>query len=110
MGHDKHHDDHHHDDHDDFVAEPYKSHKNFYIAIFLVSVFLTFAQVAVLKIGLSYKLVVILLSVVAAIKAYLEAYYLMHLNQESNWLKFIAMTPFFALVFVVVAVTESIVR
>ena len=50
------------------------------------------------------------LTLLALAKAFCVAYFYMHLNEETRWLKFIAAIPIAAFVYFIVVVLESLYR
>ena len=87
------------------------SHKKTYINVFIWLTILTVVEVFVPEIkSLSSFSKGIALIVLASVKAFLVAYYFMHLNEETRWLKFIAAIPLVAIVYTVVLCLESYYR
>jgi cytochrome c oxidase subunit IV len=69
------------------------NHTKSYLKIFGSLFVLTVVEVAVAQIGLSYGLLVVLLVVLALVKAGLVAVYFMHLKYESRFLSVIGYAP-----------------
>lgn len=86
----------------------HKSHKKSYIIIFVVLAVLTALEIWAAEIpGLSKFQKGSALTGLALGKAFLVAYYYMHLNEETKWLKFIAAIPIMAAVYATVVCLEA---
>lgn len=86
----------------------HKSHKKSYIIIFVVLAVLTALEIWAAEIpGLSKFQKGSALTGLALGKAFLVAYYYMHLNEETKWLKFIAAIPIMAAVYATVLCLEA---
>ena len=92
----------------DAHAHAHKSHKKEYIIIFVVLAVLTAIEIwaAELK-ALSKFQKGSALTGLAIGKAFIVAYYYMHLKEETKWLKFIACIPFAAAVYATVLCLEA---
>lgn len=87
----------------------HKSHKKSYIIIFVVLALLTVFEIWVADVpGLSKMGKGSALTFLAVGKAFLVAYYYMHLNEETKWMKFIAAIPIMAVFYAVVLCLEAI--
>ncbi len=98
MGHHAHSNDHH----------EHKSHKKEYFVIFIVLGLLTIIEIwaAELK-ALSKFQKGSALTFLAVGKAFIVAYYYMHLKEETKWMKFIAAVPIMAGVYATVLCLEA---
>jgi cytochrome c oxidase subunit IV len=98
VGHHAHSNDHH----------EHKSHKKEYFVIFIVLGLLTIIEIwaAELK-ALSKFQKGSALTFLAVGKAFIVAYYYMHLKEETKWMKFIAAVPIMAGVYAVVLCLEA---
>ena len=87
----------------------HKSHKKEYIIIFVVLGILTVLEIWVAEIKeLSKFSKGSALTLLAVGKAFLVAYYYMHLKEETKWMKFIAAVPIMAGVYATVLCLEAI--
>ena len=87
----------------DAHAHEHKTHKKEYIIIFVVLAVLTALEIGMAEIdGLSKFSKGSALTFLAVGKAFLVAYYYMHLKEETKWLKFISAVPFAAAVYATV--------
>lgn len=87
------------------------SHKKLYIFIFFVLSFLTAVELAIpglTSIAKFYRDSALIL--LALGKAFLVAYYFMHLNEETKWTRFIAAIPISAGIYGTVVILESLFR
>lgn len=99
--------DNHHHSHADHHVE-HKSHKKEYIFIFVLLAVLTAIEIWVAEIpGISKFGKGSSLTALAVGKAFLVAYYYMHLKEETKWLKFIAAIPITAGVYATVLCLEA---
>ena len=88
--------------------EVHKSHKKEYMIIFFVLAILTVLEVWVAEIQSITKLTKgLALTLLAIGKAFIVAYYYMHLKEETKWVKFIAALPIMAAVFAIVLILEA---
>ena len=88
----------------------HKSHFKEYMLVFLGLALLTVAELIAAEAGWSYFMKASSLTLLAMGKAFMVAWYYMHLNEELAWLKFIAAIPLSAVLFAVVVILESIYR
>ncbi len=90
-------------------AHEHKSHKKEYIIIFIILGLLTVLEIwaAELK-ALSKFQKGSALTGLAIGKAFIVAYYYMHLKEEKKWLKFIAAVPVMAVVYATVLCLEAL--
>lgn len=92
-------------------AEEHKSHMKEYMIVFVLLTVFTLIELWVPSMdGLSKFAKGVALTVIACIKAWMVAYYYMHLKDEKLWLKIIALIPISAAGFAYVLVIESIYR
>jgi caa(3)-type oxidase subunit IV len=97
------------DNHSHAEAHVHKSHKKGYIAIFVILAVLTAIEIWVADVpGISKFGKGSSLTLLAVGKAFLVAYYYMHLNEETKWMKFIAAVPIMAGVYATVLCLEAI--
>lgn len=99
-----------HHSHDTHAAEHvHVSHKKQYLIIFVVLAVLTAIEIWVAEIpGISKMGKGSALTLLAIGKAAIVAYYYMHLNEETKWMKFIAVIPVMAAVYATVLCLEAI--
>lgn len=89
----------------------HKSHTKEYLFIFGLLALLTVLELFIPGMHNLTKMVkASALTVLAIGKAFLVAYFFMHLKEEKAWLKFIAAIPISAALYAVVVVLESMVR
>jgi cytochrome c oxidase subunit IV len=87
----------------------HKSHKKEYIIIFVVLGILTVLEIWVAEIkALTSFQKGSSLTFLAVGKAFLVAYYYMHLKEETKWMKFIAAVPIMAAVYATVLCLEAV--
>lgn len=87
----------------------HKSHKKEYIIIFVILAVLTALEIWVAEVkGLSKVGKGSSLTFLAVGKAFLVAYYYMHLKEETKWTKFIAAVPIMAGFYATVLCLEAI--
>jgi cytochrome c oxidase subunit 4 len=97
------------DNHSPAHAHEHKSHKKEYLVIFLILAVLTGIEIWVAEIpGLSKFAKGSSLTFLAVGKAFLVAYYYMHLKEETKWTKLIAAVPIMAGVYATVLCLEAI--
>ena len=100
--------DHHAHTHADAHHE-HKSHKKEYFIVFIVLAVLTAIEIWVAEIpGISKFGKGSSLTLLAVGKAFIVAYYYMHLKEETKWMKFIAAVPITAAVYATVLCLEAI--
>jgi caa(3)-type oxidase subunit IV len=86
----------------------HKSHKKEYLIVFLVLTVLTAIEIWVAEIpGIGKFAKGSSLTFLAVAKAFLVAYYYMHLKEETKWMKFIAAVPLAAVVYATVLCLEA---
>jgi len=86
----------------------HKSHKKEYLIIFVLLAVLTGIEIWAAEIpGLSKLAKGSALTFLAVGKAFLVAYYYMHLKEETKWTKFIAAVPIMAAVYATVLCLEA---
>jgi cytochrome c oxidase subunit IV len=88
----------------------HKSHWKEYFIIFLILTFLTIVELLVPGLDTAYFYKASALIFLAIGKAFIVAYYYMHLKDEKGWLKFIAAVPISAGIYALVVILESIYR
>lgn len=92
------------------VAHAHKSHTVEYIIVFVALSVLTALELAIPDLKVAYHLKAIGLVGLAVGKAFIVAYFYMHLKEEKGWLKFIAALPILAAFFAIVLILESMYR
>lgn len=88
----------------------HKSHTTEYIIVFVALTVLTGLELAIPGLSVAYYLKAISLISLAFGKAFVVAYFYMHLKEEKGWLRFIAALPIFAVFLAVVLILESVYR
>ena len=88
----------------------YKSHAKTYWYVFALLAILTIAELIAAEAGWSYAMKASSLTLLAFGKAFAVAYWYMHLNEETAWLKFIAAIPISAGVYATVVILETVFR
>lgn len=91
-------------------AHAHKSHTVEYIIVFVVLSLLTALELAIPDLKVAYHLKAIALVGLAFGKAFVVAYFYMHLKEEKGWLKFIAAIPIFAVMYAIFLILESVYR
>lgn len=93
------------------MAGSHVSHKKLYFGVFLALAVLTIIELFIPGLeNVSRMNKGISLTVLALGKAFLVAYFFMHLNEETRWLKIIAAIPISAGLYATVVVLESLFR
>lgn len=90
--------------------QEHESHTTLYIAVFFALAILTALELMVPGLKTAYSLKAISLVGLALGKAFIVAYFYMHLNEERGWLRFIAAIPISAGLFATVVIIESMFR
>lgn len=89
----------------------HKSHTKEYLFIFGLLALLTVLELFIPGMENTSKLIKgSALTVLAIGKAFLVAYFFMHLKEEKSWMKFVAAIPISAAIYAVVVVLESLAR
>lgn len=88
----------------------HKSHTTEYVIVFIALTLLTGLELAIPGLKTEYYLKAIGLVGLAFGKAFVVAYFYMHLKEEKGWLKFIAALPILAVMFAVVLILDSVYR
>jgi cytochrome c oxidase subunit IV len=89
----------------------HKSHVKEYMAIFFLLGLFTLIEIWVPSIqSLSQIIKGVILTILASIKAWMVAFYYMHLKDEKTWLKIIAAIPLSAVAYAYFLVLESLFR
>lgn len=88
----------------------HKSHKKLYFTIFAALAVLTIIEIYIPEMKLAYALHSSSLTLLAIVKAYLVAYFFMHLNEETAWMKFIAVIPITAALYTTMVAIETLSR
>lgn len=91
-------------------AHAHKSHTVEYVIVFVALSLLTGLELAIPDLKVAYHLKAISLISLAIGKAFIVAYFYMHLKEEKSWLKFIAALPISAAIFATVLILESVYR
>ena len=87
------------------------SHKKLYIVIFFALAALTGLELLIPELdNVTRFFKTSSLILLAVGKAFLVAYFYMHLNEEKGWLKFIAAIPISAAIYAAVVILESMYR
>ncbi|ATH06586.1 hypothetical protein BIY24_01110 [Halobacteriovorax marinus] len=86
------------------------SHKKLYIIIFFALAILTVVEIIIPELDIAYYLKASSLVGLALGKAFLVAYFYMHLNEETKWMKWIAAVPLSAFLYAAVLIAESMFR
>lgn len=88
----------------------HKSHKMVYFKVFIALTVLTVVELLIPEMKISQFAKASSLSALALVKAGMVGWSYMHLNEETRWLKFIALIPVSAFIYAVVVVLESVYR
>lgn len=90
--------------------DSHKGHKKEYMIIFFMLAVLTIIEIVIPGLKTAYVYKASSLVLLALGKAFLVAFYYMHLKQETKWLKFIAVVPISAFFYACVVMLESLYR
>ena len=94
--------------HSDAAHGEHKSHKKEYFAIFFILAVLTALEIWAAELKALTKFQKgSALTLLAVGKAFIVAYYYMHLKEETKWMKFIAAVPIMAGVYATVLCLEA---
>ena len=85
-------------------------HTRKYVLVFAGLAVLTLLELAAAEIETSYLLKASSLTALAVAKAFAVAYWFMHLDEETPWLRVLSAVPISAAVFAVVVMLESLNR
>jgi cytochrome c oxidase subunit IV len=96
------------DTHDVQAHSQHKSHKKEYIIVFVALGILTILEIWIAEVNMSALRKGSGLTFLAVAKAFLVAYYYMHLKDETRWTKFIAAVPIAAAVYATVLCLEAV--
>ena len=88
----------------------HKSHTAEYVIVFFALSILTAIELMIPGLKTEYYLKAIGLVGLAFGKAFIVAYFYMHLKEEKAWLKFIAAIPISAVIYATALIVESIYR
>lgn len=88
----------------------HKSHTKEYIIVFFVLAFLTALELMIPGLKTEYMYKAIGLVGLAVGKAFVVAYFYMHLKEETGWMKLIAAVPISAAIFAAVLILEGLYR
>ncbi len=91
-------------------TKEFKSHTAEYVIVFVVLSLLTGLELAIPGLKTEYHLKAIGLVGLALAKAFVVAYFYMHLKEEKGWLKFIAALPILAGFYAIALILESVYR
>lgn len=91
-------------------SEAHHSHKKTYFIIFFVLAVLTVLEIYIPELDTTKFAKASSLTFLALGKAFLVAYYFMHLKEETKWLKFIAAIPVSAALYATMVVVETLSR
>ena len=93
------------------MGETHKSHAKGYIIIFFILGLLTVLELIIPSMTqMAYSMRASSLVLLAIAKAFIVAYYYMHLNEEKAWLKFIAAIPIMAVFYATFNILEALYR
>lgn len=88
----------------------HKSHKKLYFTVFAALAILTALELMIPDMHWEMALHASSLTALALIKVFLVAYIFMHLNEETRWLKFIAILPVTAALYATIVAVETLAR
>lgn len=88
----------------------HKRHTVEYVIVFVVLALLTVLELFIPGLDTKYAYKAAGLVGLAAAKAFVVAYFYMHLKEEKGWLKFIAAIPLVAVLYAVGLILESVFR
>ncbi len=88
----------------------HKSHRKVYIYIFIALAVLTVIELFIPGLTISHFAKGSSLTMIALGKAAIVGWSYMHLNQETKWLRFIALIPIAAFCYAVMVILESLYR
>ncbi|MCB9094511.1 MAG: cytochrome C oxidase subunit IV family protein [Halobacteriovoraceae bacterium] len=88
----------------------HKSHTKEYMIVFVLLAVLTVMELIVPELTLPYAVHGGLLTFLALVKAFLVAFFYMHLKEETRWLKYIALVPLSAFIYTFVVAIETMAR
>lgn len=91
-------------------AHAHKSHTVEYVIVFIALSLLTALELVIPDLKVAYHLKATSLIGLALGKAFVVAYFYMHLKDEKAWLRFIAAMPISAAIFAIVVILESVYR
>ena len=91
-------------------ANTHADHRKEYFIVFFLLALFTVVELYIPELSLSKFAKGSALVAVAIIKAFLVAYFYMHLKDEKAWLKFIACIPLSAALFAAAVILESLYR
>jgi len=91
-------------------VQHHHSHKKLYIIIFVALTLLTGVELLIPGLDVAYALKASSLIFLALGKAFLVAYFYMHLNEEKKALKYLAAVPISAFLYAAVLIAESMFR
>ncbi len=86
------------------------NHRKGYFIVFAVLALLTVLELAIPSLEVAYFYRASSLTLLAFAKAFVVAYYYMHLNEETAWLKFIAIIPISAGLYATMLILETTFR
>lgn len=92
------------------AGHAHKSHKTQYIIVFVVLAALTVLELMIPGLQTAYAYKAAGLVGLAVAKAFVVAYFYMHLNEERAWLKFIAAIPCVAALYAIALILEAMYR
>ena len=96
-----------HNSHDNHEPHEHKSHTTEYVIVFVVLTVLTILELQIPNLNTPYSYKAAGLVGLAAGKAFIVAYFYMHLKEETKWLKFIAAVPISAAFYAAALILES---
>ena len=91
-------------------SHTHKGHTKEYIIIFFALAILTILELYIPSLQIAYVMRASSLIFLALGKAFLVAFFYMHLKEETAWLRFIAAVPISAGIYAIVLILESMYR
>ncbi len=98
------------DNHSQDSAHNHPSHTTEYIIVFVVLTVLTGLELAIPGLNTKYAYKAIGLCGLAVAKAFVVAYFYMHLKEETKWMKIIAAVPISAALYAAALIIEGMYR
>ena len=92
------------------MKEAVKGHRKEYFIIFFALAVLTLMELKIPSLDVAYSIKASSLTLLACGKAFLVAFYYMHLKDETRWMKFIAAVPISAALYAAVVILETLYR
>ena len=92
------------------TEKTHKSHTKEYMLVFLALAVFTVIELIIPELNVSYGSKAFGLTLFAFAKAFFVGYFYMHLNEETRWMKFIAIIPVSAFLYFIMLLLESYYR